>query len=72
MELPAEVLIHNEILGVKGGKGSLMAISPDGYYEINCVFGERLHRTLFPIQGTVLIAREPEEVAPRGDMEIER
>ena len=55
MELPAEVLIHNELLGVKGGKGTLLQVSRDGYYEVNCQFGERLHRTLFPIQGTVLI-----------------
>jgi hypothetical protein len=71
MELPAEVLIHNEILGVKGGKGTLIQISPEGFYEVNCMFGERLHRTLFPIDGTVLIAREPEELT-RSDMEIVR
>jgi hypothetical protein len=71
MELPSEVLIHNEILGVKGGKGTLIQISPEGFYEINCFFGERSHRTLFPIQGTVLIAREPEEVL-RPDLEVER
>jgi hypothetical protein len=71
MELPAEVLIHNEILGVKGGKGTLIQISPEGFYEVNCMFGERLHRTLFPIEGTVLIAREPEELT-RSDMEIVR
>jgi hypothetical protein len=71
MELPAEVLIHNEILAVKGGKGTLIQISSDGYYEINCFFGERPHRTLFPIQGTVLISREPEEIL-HSDSEIER
>jgi hypothetical protein len=71
MELPAEVLIHNETLGVKGGKGTLLQVS-DGYYEVNCVFGERLHRTLFPIQGTVLIAREPEQTVGGEAMEIER
>lgn len=71
MELHTEVLIHNETLGVKGGKGVLLQISPDGYYEINCVFGERLHRTLFPIHGTVLISREPEDTT-RVDLEIER
>ncbi|HEV7515757.1 MAG TPA: hypothetical protein VGR07_05600 [Thermoanaerobaculia bacterium] len=71
MELPAEVLIHNETLGVKGGKGTLLQVS-DGYYEINCVFGERLHRTLFPIQGTVLISREPEQTVGGEAMEIER
>jgi hypothetical protein len=71
MELQTEVLIHNETLGVKGGKGVLLQISPDGYYEINCVFGERVHRTLFPIHGTVLISREPEDTT-RVDVEIER
>jgi hypothetical protein len=71
MELHTEVLIHNETLGVKGGKGVLLQISQDGYYEVNCVFGERLHRTLFPIFGTVLISREPED-ATRADVEIER
>ena len=72
MELPAEVLIHNEILGVKGGKGTLLQVNADGYYEINCYFGERLHRTLFPVQGTVLISREPEQVVAGESVEIER
>ncbi|HYX25136.1 MAG TPA: hypothetical protein VFC23_13365 [Thermoanaerobaculia bacterium] len=71
MELHTEVLIHNETLGVKGGKGVLLQISQDGYYEVNCVFGERVHRTLFPIFGTVLISREPED-STRPDLEIER
>jgi len=71
MELPAEVLIHNEIMGFKGIMGTLITISPDGYYEVNCLFGEQSHRTLFPIQATVLIAREPEE-ALQTDLEIER
>ncbi|HEX3555811.1 MAG TPA: hypothetical protein VIA62_21560 [Thermoanaerobaculia bacterium] len=71
MELHTEVLIHNETLGVKGGKGVLLQISQDGYYEVNCVFGERVHRTLFPIFGTVLISREPED-STRPELEIER
>lgn len=71
MELHTDVLIHNETLGVKGGRGVLLQISPDGYYEVNCVFGERVHRTLLPIHGTVLISRAPEE-ASNPDMEIER
>jgi len=71
MELHTEVLIHNETLGVKGGRGVLLQISPDGYYEVNCIFGERVHRTLFPILGTVLISREPEEPTS-AETEIER
>lgn len=70
MELPAEVLIHNELLGIKGGKGTLLQVS-DGYYEVNCAFGERVHRTLFPIHSTVLISRQPEDLT-RVDLEIER
>jgi hypothetical protein len=71
MELHAEVLIHNETLGLKGGRGILLQVSPEGFYEVNCYFGERLHRTLLPIQGTVLIYRQPEETGGL-DMEIER
>jgi len=72
MELPSEVLIHSDILGVKGGKGTLLKIDPEGYYEVNCRFGDKLHRTLFPIQATVLIFQEPEAVVVAGDLEIER
>jgi hypothetical protein len=72
MELPADVLIHNEILGIKGGKGVLLRISDaGGYYEVNCRFGDRLHRAYFPVSGTVLIAQEPEPTLPPG-VEIER
>ena len=71
MDLPAEVFIHNELLGLKGHLGTLVRISDGGYYEVNCTFGERVHRTLFPIQGTVLIQRQPEELT-RVDLEIER
>lgn len=68
MELPAEVLIHNELLGIKGGRGTLIRVSSCGYYEVNCRFGERLHRTYFPVGGTVLISQEPE---PGLDSQIE-
>ena len=71
MELPAEVLIHNELLNVKGGRGTLLQVNSEGYYEVNLMFGERIHRTLFPIQGTVLISRQPEDTT-RQDLEIER
>jgi len=50
----------------------LLQISSDGYYEVNFAFGDRVHRTLFPIQGTVLISREPEDTTRVVDAEIER
>lgn len=61
MELPAEVLIHNALLGMKGNKGVLLQISESGYYVCNCAFGDRTHRVLFPIGNTVLIVQTPEE-----------
>jgi len=72
MELPAEVLIHNEIVGMKGTKGRLLTISPQGYYEVNVKFGERLHRVLLPVDRTVLISQEAEEVLIPDEVEIER
>jgi hypothetical protein len=72
MELPAEVLIHSPALGMKGSPGTLLQISPHGYYEANVRFGERVHRVLLPIADTALIAAEPEEAVVAGSLEIER
>ena len=70
MEVPTEVLVHNELLGVKGARGRLLTIGREGYYEINLAFGERVHRVLFPIQETVVIAARPEEASsPSQDVE---
>ena len=72
MEVPTEVLIHNETIGMKGAKGTLLTVSPHGYYEVNVKFGERLHRVLLPIARTVLIAQDAEEAVPGDAIEIER
>lgn len=71
MDVPHEVLIHNATLGMKGSVGTLLTISPDGYYEVNCRFGENTHRVLLPIVDTVLISREAEAVFAESE-EIER
>ena len=71
MELPAEILIHNSELGMKGTKGTLLNISDHGFYEVNCSFGDGVHRVLLPIQGTSIILREPEEKFSASE-EIER
>lgn len=72
MEVPAEVLIHNETVGMKGSRGTLLQIHPHGYYEANVKFGERLHRVLLPIDRTVVIAQAAEEAVTTEDLEIER
>lgn len=71
MELPLAVLIHNEALGIKGSRGDLLNISPNGYYEVNLKFGDKTHRVLLPIAATVIISQEP-EVAAAERIEIER
>lgn len=70
MEPPVEVLIHNELLGVKGREGTLLGVNPSGYYEVTTDFGESPHRILLPIASTVLISKEPEEDW-QPDLEIE-
>lgn len=71
MELPVAVLIHNELLGIKGSPGDLLNISPHGFYEVNLRFGEKVHRVLLPVSSTVVIGREP-EVAEAERIEVER
>ena len=71
MDLPADVQLHNELVSLKGGKGTLVAVSPHGFYEVKLRFGENVHRVLLPIQNTVVIFREPEPQFEPG-VEIER
>jgi len=71
MELPAEVLIHNDQLGMKGTPGTLLQVDQHGYYELNCRFGGSTHRVLLPIERTALIAKEPEPPPAEG-LEIVR
>ena len=71
MELPAEVLIHNELLGMKGKAGTLLGIHMEGYYEVISGFGDSEHRILLPIAHTVLISESAEETWDDGGDEIE-
>ena len=72
MELPVEVKIHNEALGMKGRDGRLVAIHPEGYYEITATLGERHHRLLLPIGSTALIVSDAEEEWGSEALEVER
>jgi hypothetical protein len=71
MELPVDVLAHNEILGIKGSRGVLLAISEHGFYEVNLKFGDKTHRVLLPVSSSVIIQRDPEEAAGES-LDIER
>jgi phage FluMu protein Com len=71
MDLPAEVQIHNQLVGLKGSRGTLVAVSSDGYYEVKCPFGQSIHRVLLSIENTVIIFREA-EIDYAAEMGIER
>jgi len=73
MELPVPVLIHHELLGLKGAAGSLIQIFPEGFYLVSTTFGSKVHRVQLPISQTVLIVEQAEEEAAASEpMEIER
>lgn len=73
MDLPVGVLIHNEMLGLKGTHGVLMQIAEQGYFVAIVTFGDKLHRVLLPISDTVLILEDPEEETPSNEqIEVER
>lgn len=70
MDLPAPVQISNDILGLKGHKGVLVAISQHGYYELRLEFAGRQHRVLLPIAQSAVVFRQPEpEFAAEGEIE---
>lgn len=60
MESATAVSVTCPDIGLKNHPGALVAISPQGYYEIDLDFAERgVYKALLPIAGTVLLAREP-------------
>ena len=71
MDLPAEVQISNELIGMKGAKATLVAVTPQGFYELRVAFNGRPHKVLLPIAATAVVFRQPEAEFP-ADVEIER
>ena len=73
MELPTPVLIHHELLGLRGAAGSLIQIYPEGFYLVSTTFGSKIHKVHLPISQTVLIVEEPEEAVLASEpIELER
>lgn len=71
MDLPAKVVIFCPTLELKNKPGRLMAVSPNGFYEIWLDFAERNHTVLLPVGGTALVFSEP-NTAGEPVMDIER
>lgn len=71
MELPARVVVFCPILELKNKPARLLAVSPQGYYEVRIDIGERNHTALLPIAATGLVFQEPNVTGEPGP-EIER
>lgn len=70
MELPTKVLVYSQILNLSGVAGTLVAIRPEGCYELRLVSQGRLHLVLLPVDQTGIVFAEPEpEVMPESDIE---
>jgi hypothetical protein len=70
MELPTKVLVYSQILSLSGVAGTLVAIRPEGCYELRLVSQGKLHLVLLPVDQTGIVFAEPEpEVMPESDIE---
>lgn len=60
MDIPQDVFVYSQILGLSGTQGTLIAIRPEGYYELRLMSKGKLHVALLPVAQTALVAAEPE------------
>ncbi len=71
MEYPAKVLVYNQLLGLSGTQGLLVAVRAEGCYEVELPSQGKVHAVLIPIAQTALVYAEPEpEATP--EIELER
>ena len=71
MDIPMKVYVTNPMAELKKVPGTLLAVSPLGFYEVNIAFGSNTHSMLLPVAETVLLAQEP-VLAPPPGFELER
>ena len=70
MELPSNVKVYSQILDLSGMDGTLVAIRPEGCYELHLKSKGKLHAVLLPIAQTGLVFAEPEaEIEPAANVE---
>jgi hypothetical protein len=71
MDIPMKVYVTCPMAELKQVKGTLIAISPHGFYEVHVEYGANMHTLLVPIAGTSLTATEP-ILRPPPSFEVER
>jgi hypothetical protein len=71
MDIPMKVYVTCPLAELKQVAGTLIAVSPHGFYELHVAFGANTHSVLLPVEGTSLMAIEPVLRPPAG-FEVER
>jgi hypothetical protein len=60
MEVPARVMVYNQLLGLSGTHGLLVAVRREGMYELHLPSQGKVHSVLLPIAQTALVYAEAE------------
>ena len=71
MDVPTKVYVTCPLADMKKADGTLIAISPHGYYELHVAVGSNTHAVLLPIASTALTVVEP-VLSPPPSFEVER
>jgi hypothetical protein len=71
MEIPGKVSVFCPLIDAKGTPATLVAVSPQGYYQLEVSIKGQLHAMLVPISHTAMYFTDPEPERP-SDFEIER
>lgn len=71
MDIPLKVYISCPSAELKKAPGTLIAVSPHGFYEVHVTFGSNTHTMLLPVGETALLAADPVLTPPAG-FEVER
>ena len=71
MDVPTKVYVTCPIADMKQIAGTLIFVSPHGYYEMHIAFGANTHVVLLPIAATTLTVTEP-VLSPPAGFELER
>ena len=71
MDIPLKVFVTCPIAELKQVGAKLIAVSANGFYELQVAYGANTHTVFLPISGTALTSSEP-ILSPSPGFELER
>jgi hypothetical protein len=71
MEIPGKVSVFCPLIDAKGTPGTLVTVTPQGYYQLTIAVKGQTHTFFLPVAHTALYFADPEPEASE-EFEIER